>query len=120
MNYLGISAGFHDAAISLIDNNGKILYAGHSERYNKLKHSNQLTLDIVQDAMSYSNSNNIEVHYYEQPLLKYLRQLRSGENPKFKNLFAKNIIGKELLKTILIEDTIEYISSVHIIKRELE
>ena len=102
MNYLGISAGFHDAAISLIDNNGKILYAGHSERYNKLKHSNQLTLDIVQDAMSYSNSNNIEVHYYEQPLLKYLRQLRSGENPKFKNLFAKNIIGKELLKTIFL------------------
>lgn len=101
MNYLGISAGFHDAAISLIDNNGEILYAGHSERYNKIKHTKHLVSDIIQNAMSYANSNDIEVHYYEQPLLKYLRQLRSGEKPLFKNLFAKKIIGGELLKTVL-------------------
>ena len=36
MNYIGISAGFHDAALSVIDDSGNILFAGHSERYDKL------------------------------------------------------------------------------------
>ena len=35
MNYIGISAGFHDAAISIVDDYGNILFAGHSERYSK-------------------------------------------------------------------------------------
>jgi predicted NodU family carbamoyl transferase len=33
MNYLGISAGYHDAAATVINNAGEILFAGHSERY---------------------------------------------------------------------------------------
>lgn len=39
MNYIGISSGFHDAALSVIDKKGNILFAGHSERYNKEKHT---------------------------------------------------------------------------------
>jgi predicted NodU family carbamoyl transferase len=31
-NILGISAGFHDAAASVINTKGEILFAGHSER----------------------------------------------------------------------------------------
>ena len=34
---LGISAGFHDAAVTLIRNDGEIVFAGHSERYSKKK-----------------------------------------------------------------------------------
>ncbi len=30
-NILGISAGFHDAALTLLDQHGKIVFAGHSE-----------------------------------------------------------------------------------------
>ena len=37
MNILGISAGFHDAAASVINTQGDILFAGHSERYSKKK-----------------------------------------------------------------------------------
>ena len=100
MNYLGVSSGFHDAAISLIDDSGHILFAGHSERYNKEKHTKHLCMDIVNDALSYSTSGDIEVHYYERPFVKYLRQLRAGEKPLISNLFTQHIIGEGLLYTI--------------------
>ena len=45
MNYLGISAGFHDSAVSIVDNTGNILFAGHSERYTKHKHDKHLSID---------------------------------------------------------------------------
>lgn len=97
MNYIGISAGFHDAALSVIDSNGNVLFAGHSERYNKQKHTKHLCVDIIDDALSYCKTSDIEVHYYERPLIKYLRQLRSGENPKLANLSAREIIGSGLM-----------------------
>jgi carbamoyltransferase len=100
MNYLGVSSGFHDAAISLIDDSGNILFAGHSERYSKHKHDKHLCLDIVNDALSYSTSLDIQVHYYERPLFKYLRQLRSGEKPVLANLSTRQIIGEGLLHKI--------------------
>jgi len=97
MNYIGISTGFHDAALSVIDDHGNILFAGHSERYSKHKHDKHLCHGIIDDALSYCNSSDIEIHYYERPWLKFLRQLRSGENPKLASLFVKNIIGTDLL-----------------------
>ena len=97
MNYIGISTGFHDSALSVIDDKGNILFAGHSERYNKQKHTKHLCLDIVNDALSYCTSSDIEVHYYERPLVKYLRQLRSGEKPVLSNLSAREIIGPGLM-----------------------
>jgi carbamoyltransferase len=100
MNYLGVSSGFHDAAISLIDDSGNILFAGHSERYSKHKHDKHLCMDIVNDALSYSTSSNIEVHYYERPFVKYLRHLRAGEKPSLSNLSTKQIIGEGLLYKI--------------------
>jgi len=100
MNYLGISTGFHDSAISLIDDAGNILFAGHSERYTKHKHDKHLSMDIVTDALAYATSRNIEVHYYERPLMKYLRQLYSGEKPALANISTKHIIGEGLLYKI--------------------
>ena len=97
MNYVGISSGFHDAALTVIDDNGNILFAGHSERYNKEKHTKDLCYDIVKDALSYTTSSDIEIHYYERPWMKFLRQVRSGEKPALSNLFVKNIIGQELI-----------------------
>ena len=100
MNYIGISAGFHDAAVTLLDDGGNILFAGHSERYNKHKHTKHLCMDIVNDALSYATSRDIETHYYERPVLKYLRQLRSGEKPVLANLSAREIIGSRYMHQI--------------------
>jgi len=97
MNYIGISAGFHDAALSVIDDNGNVLFAGHSERYSKHKHTKHLDMGIVEDALTYTTSRDIEIHYYERPFMKYLRQMRSGEKPSLGNLFVKDIIGTGLL-----------------------
>lgn len=98
MNYIGMSAGFHDAALSVVNDQGDILFAGHSERYNKEKHTKHLSMGLVEDALNYiDDRHDIEVHYYERPWLKYLRRLRTGENPRLSSLFVKDIIGKGLL-----------------------
>ena len=99
MNYLGISCGFHDAAVSLIDNTGNILFAGHSERYSKHKHDKELCLPIIHDALSYA-TDEYEVHYYEKPWLKFLRQMRSGESLHLSNLSVKNMIGRSRMITM--------------------
>ena len=97
MNYIGISAGFHDAALSVINDKGDIVFAGHSERYSKHKHDKHLSIGLVEDALTYCDSRDIEIHYYERPWMKFLRQIRSGEKPALSNLSVKEIIGTELL-----------------------
>jgi carbamoyltransferase len=79
MNYVGISAGFHDAAISVVDDHGNILFAGHSERYSKNKHDKHICEELLNDALNHTNTPYLQYHYYERPWLKSLRQLRSGE-----------------------------------------
>lgn len=98
MDYVGISAGFHDAALTVINDNGDVVFAGHSERYCNQKHTKHLNMGIVDDALTYvKDRHNIELHYYERPFMKYLRQLRAGEKPPLSNLSAKNIIGEGLI-----------------------
>jgi carbamoyltransferase len=63
MNILGISAGFHDAAISVINTQGDILFAGHSERYSKIKNDAHLCLDLLDDIDQYDID---EIAYYEK------------------------------------------------------
>ena len=79
MNYIGISAGFHDAAISVVNSSGNILFAAHSERYSKKKHDKDICLELVLDALAQVDSDQVEYHYYERPWIKAFRQLRSGE-----------------------------------------
>jgi carbamoyltransferase len=79
MNYIGISAGFHDAAVSVLTDSGDILFAAHSERYSKKKHDKNVCAGLLADALSYVDSDCVEYHYYERPWVKAFRQLRSGE-----------------------------------------
>ncbi len=90
MNYVGISCGFHDAALSVIDDNGDILFAGHSERYSKKKHDENLCGSLVGDANRYITSE-YEIHYYERPYVKAVRQVLAGQTPG--PFDVKNIIG---------------------------
>lgn len=95
MNYIGLSNGFHDAGISVVSDKGDILFAGHSERYSKFKHDKELCHGIISDALKYVNGN-YELHYYERPLHKILRQIRSGEKPSFGNLFDRILIRNDI------------------------
>ena len=94
MNYVGISCGFHDAALSVIDDNGNILFAGHSERYSKKKHDADLCESLIKDALKYVNGP-YELHYYEKPLVKAVRQFRAGQ--KLGPFSAKKIIGENMM-----------------------
>ena len=95
MNYIGISAGFHDAAVSVVNSHGDIKFAGHSERYSKIKHDKNLSIDLIKDALNYVDGD-FEIHYYEKPLLKYLRQLRAGQPSTLSSIFPSNVIGKSI------------------------
>lgn len=95
MNYIGISNGFHDAGLSIVDSQGNILFAGHSERYSKFKHDKNLDILLVDDALSYVN-DTCEIHYYERPLYTTMRQLRAGQPVNFSS--TKSRIGKNVLK----------------------
>ena len=98
MDYIGLSCGFHDAAVSVIDSSGNIAFAGHSERYSKNKHDDNLCGSILTDALQYTE--NYQIHYYERPVLKYLRQLVAGQKPVLANLNVKNIIGSNNMKLL--------------------
>jgi carbamoyltransferase len=95
MNYIGISAGFHDAAVSVVNSHGDITFAGHSERYSKIKHDKNLSTGLIEDALNYVD-DDFEIHYYEKPVLKYLRQLRAGQPSKVSSIFPSNVISKPI------------------------
>ena len=73
MNYIGISNGFHDAGITVLDNIGNILFAAHSERYSKQKHDKELSPLLLTDALSYLTTKEYELHYYEYYVIYRLK-----------------------------------------------
>ena len=92
MNILGISAGFHDAAAAVINDNGDILFAAHSERYSKYKHDSHINRGLVEDIIKY---NPKIIAYYENPLQKQLRQLYSGQGFDKHNWRLSQILTNE-------------------------
>ena len=103
MNYVGISCGFHDAALSVIDDSGNILFAGHSERYSMRKHDKELSYGIVDDARNHIN-DDFEVHYYERPYVKAIRQFFAKQ--ELGPLNVEQIIGRFNLRMM---DSVKHI-----------
>lgn len=93
---IGASAFFHDASISVVNNN-KILFASGSERFSKIKNDKYLCPELITHLSQYEPSR---VVYYENPVMKKLRQIYSFQlsdiflNPKhiLKNMFHVNNI----------------------------
>jgi carbamoyltransferase len=77
-HYLGISAGYHDAAATVINSDGDILFAGHSERYSKLKNDPNLCDGLISELCPWQYNT---VAFYERPWLHNLQQLYSGQRP---------------------------------------
>jgi carbamoyltransferase len=81
---MGINETSHDASVSLIKD-GKILFAGHAERYSKQKNDWYVNESLVADALQYGQPDHIA--YYEKPLLKASRLFLKGGaghwKPKF-------------------------------------
>ena len=91
---LGISAGFHDAAATVIDSQGRIVFAGHSERYSRLKSDSNMHVDLLFDLARGRHIDHIA--YYERPLHKQLRRLRSGEGFDFASVTVRQVLRQQL------------------------
>jgi carbamoyltransferase len=99
--YLGVSAGFHDAAITVIQNDGSIVFAGHAERYSKNKNDAHLNDDIVAEALASGPPDMVA--YYERPWVKKLQQLYSGQYEEvldFGNFTLDQYLRKHLSDTV--------------------
>ena len=92
-NILGISAGFHDAAATLIDNQGNILFAGHSERYSGKKNDADISLELMNEI---DMSTVGTIAYYETPWLKQTRQLYSGQGVEWSKLTTRQVLERQL------------------------
>jgi carbamoyltransferase len=75
---LGLSAGFHDAAATVINSQGEIVFAGHSERYSKLKNDPAISPGLLAEVCPYPVDT---IAWYERPWLHNLQQLYSGQRP---------------------------------------
>jgi carbamoyltransferase len=93
MNILGISAGFHDAAAAVINTQGDILFAAHSERYSRIKNDANICRALMDDIMD--QYPICHVAYYETPWKKQLRRLYSGEGVEWNKLSTKKILTEQ-------------------------
>ena len=93
MNILGISAGFHDAAATIIDCHGDILFAGHSERYSKIKNDANICQGLVEELYDQEIDT---IAYYERPWSKQLRQLYAGQGVEWDKLTVRQILQKQI------------------------
>jgi len=90
---LGISAGFHDAAATVIRSDGEIIFAGHSERYSKQKNDHNLCRTLLEEFCNYEIDT---IAYYERPWLKQLRNLRSGQGIDWNNITIRQVLRNQI------------------------
>jgi carbamoyltransferase len=93
MNILGIAAGFHDAAATVISPQGDILFAGHSERYSGKKNDADISLELLNEI---DMSTVGTVAYYETPWLKQSRQLYAGQGIEWNRITTRQILEQQL------------------------
>jgi carbamoyltransferase len=93
MNILGLSCGYHDAAATVIDSQGNIVFASHSERYSKQKNDPAIHINLLVDVFRH----NIDtVAYYERPWKKQLRQLYSGQGIEWNKITTGQILKQQI------------------------
>jgi carbamoyltransferase len=90
---LGISAGFHDAAATLIRSDGEIVFAGHAERYSKKKNDADISAGLLEELAGYPIDT---IAYYERPWLKQLRNLRSGQGIDWSSVTLQQVLRQQL------------------------
>jgi carbamoyltransferase len=95
MQIIGINETYHDAGVALIKD-GSILFAGHAERYSKVKNDSYNNPDILADLFHYGYPDCVA--YYEKPWLKKARVKMLGgipsSSPFFQNTLLNNLNRK--------------------------
>ena len=76
---IGISAFYHDSAVSLLKN-GEIIAAAQEERFSRKKHDSAFPRNALKSCLDYAgiSLNDIEfIAFYDKPLLKFKRLLET-------------------------------------------
>ena len=79
MLILGISAFYHDSAISLIEN-GEIKFSVQEERFSRIKHDSSFPFQSIKKCLEYCDLNLNQIDYfcfYEKPYLKLDRLINT-------------------------------------------
>ena len=76
--FLGWSEGFHDA-VSIINDNGKIVFASHSERFSGVKNEKKISIECKNFIESFYGNKIKHKAFFEKTLLKKSRQLYAGQ-----------------------------------------
>ena len=79
---IGYSNGFHDAGMAVVDN-GNILYAGHAERYSRVKNDKNHSI-----LMPRYDGKTV---FYEKPFLKNTRRKFAGQRWKSRPKYDKYV-----------------------------
>jgi carbamoyltransferase len=90
---LGLSAGFHDAAATLIRSDGEIIFAGHAERYSKKKNDADISTALLEELAGYPIDI---IAYYERPWLKQLRNFVSGQGIDWSTVALRQVLRRHL------------------------
>ena len=76
----GWSGMSHDASLAVFNKSRdrlELLFAGHSERYSRIKNDKNLNAGIVGEALQYGEP--AKAYFYETPWLKKTRQAYAGQ-----------------------------------------
>ena len=79
----GICALNHDASITVMQGND-ILFAGHAERYSRVKNDPYLNKELIAAASKFGTPT--ELVWFEKPYLKKLRQAYAGQWQEVKSI----------------------------------
>ena len=86
MRILGISSMFHDASTCVIED-GQILFAGHAERYSRVKNDPFINQKLMKDTLKHGLPDVIVFH--ESSKLKQKRRLRQMTWSSIKSVFTE-------------------------------
>jgi carbamoyltransferase len=92
-NILGVSAGFHDAAVAVVTPAGEIAFAGHSERYSKKKNDANISLELLNEVDMREIGT---IAYYERPWLRQTRQWYAGQGVDWHQLTTHQVLEQQL------------------------
>ena len=93
-NILGVSSGYHDAAVTVINSQGEIAYAGHAERYSKRKNDANLNVDMLFEAARGRPIDHIA--YYETPWRKQTRRWYAGQGIEWNRITTRQVLREQL------------------------
>ena len=103
----GISANSHNAALAVFDNKS-LVFASETERFSKIKNDANLTRSAIKYALQYGAPE--QIHWYEKPILKTLRQLIAGQRYLIRQNDIRNYLSKFKINNIPINTVKHHLS----------